>query len=167
MNTQDLQHDFVKKAIAWVLADRICDDHMATVDRVKREVDAHLRAGQPASERDRELLQQLEYEEIGFKLACQRESTCSEEMRAAAKILVEALEKLPAALHVLSGGRALCAFSLETPSQWPTGHTWTSIAELREGVTKIEDLSCEACSVTMRLLRANELWASSNDKKES
>lgn len=157
MNTQDLQHAFVKKAIAWVLADRICDEHMATVDRVQREIDAYLLGRQPASEHDRELLKQLEYEKIGFTLACEREATCGEEMRAAARTLVEALEKLPAALHVLSGGRALCAFSLETPSQWPAEHKWTSIAELREGITKIEDLSCASCAASARVLLADAL----------
>jgi hypothetical protein len=171
MDTQDLQHDLIKKIIAWVLADRVCDNHMATVDRVKREVDAHLRGGQPASDRDRELLQQLEYEEIGFKLACQREAACDEEMRAAARVLVEELEKQPGdptlairvlhdptlairVLHVLSAGRALCAFSLETPSKWPAGHWWTSIAELREGVAKIENVSCAACAISARVLLA-------------
>jgi hypothetical protein len=156
MNTQDLQHDLVKKAIAWVLADRICDEHMATVDRIQREIDAHLRDRQAASEHDRDLLQKLEYEKIGFTLACQSESKCGEEMRAAAQVLVKELEKLPAdpAIHVLSNGYALCAFSLETPSQWPTDHRWISLASLREGINKIEDLSCAACADSARVLLA-------------
>ena len=167
--TMVLYRELAKKAIAWVLADRICDDHGATVNRIEQEIDVYLRGKQPASEHDRELLQMLEYEKIGLTLACQRETACEEEMRQMARQMVDELE-LPTkqelevgvclnmmaarersaepahVVHVLSGGHALCAFSLETPSSWPAGHQWTSIAELREGVTKIEDLSCEACA---------------------
>jgi hypothetical protein len=171
--TMVLYRELAKKAIAWVLADRICDDHGATVNRIEQEIDVYLRGKQPASEYDRELLQMLEHEKIGLTLACQRETKCDEEMRQMARQLVDELE-LPTkqtlevgvclnmidaraahVLHVLSGDHALCAFSLETPSRWPAGHKWTSIAELREGITKIEDLSCEACACSFRALETS------------
>lgn len=156
MNTQDLQRELLKRAMEWALADRICDDHMTTVDRIKREVDAHSRDGQPTSE----LRKQLEYEQIGFKLACQRESQCDDELHAFARRLAEELEKVPSVaehdrvLHVLSVGRALCAFSSEVPSQWPAGHQWTSVGELHEGVTKIEQISCASCAEHVRPMLA-------------
>jgi hypothetical protein len=168
--TTVLYRELAKKAIAWVLADRICDDHGATVNRIEQEIDVYLRGKQPASEHDRELLQMLEHEKIGLTLACQRETKCDEELRQMARQLVDELE-LPTkqalevgfclnmidaraahVLHVLHTGHPLCAFSLETPSRWPAGHQWTSIAELRAGVTKIEDLSCEACACSFRAL---------------
>ncbi len=154
-NAQDLERELVKRAVAWVLADRTCDDRMAAVDRVEREIDLHLRNGQ-ASNRDRELQKKLKYENIGFTLACERESKCNEDLRAIAKKLVEELEHVGdrtelRVLHVLIAGRAACAFSPQTPSQWPPGHQWTSVAELREGITKIEDLSCEACAAKARV----------------
>lgn len=151
-----LYRELAKKAIAWVLADRICDDHGAIVNRVEQEIDAHLRGKQPANAHDRELLQKLEYEKIGLTLACQRESKCDEEMRQMARRLVDALELPHSAapahiLHVLWGGHALCAFSPGTPSSWPAGHRWTSIAELHQSITKIEDLSCAACAAGARV----------------
>jgi hypothetical protein len=168
--TMILYRELAKKAIAWVLADRICDDHSATVNRIEQEIDVYLHGKQPASEYDRELLQMLEHEKIGLTLACQRETKCDEELRQMARQLVDELE-LPTkqalevggclnmidaraahVLHVLHAGRPLCEFSLKTPSRWPAGHQWTSVAELREGVTTIEDLSCEACKARARTL---------------
>jgi hypothetical protein len=99
-----LQHELAQKAIAWVLADRIADDHSATLTRLEDEVDAQLPRkeaidaitdkvdlSQP-DEQTRELLGKLEYEKIEFHLASRRAEKCDEEFRQAARKLVTALE---------------------------------------------------------------------------
>ena len=95
----DLQHELAQKAIAWVLADRICDDHAATLTRIEDEVDAHLRRKYPWEEQEpsenesiRALLAKLEYAKMSFQLADQRAQKRDEEFREAAKKLVDALE---------------------------------------------------------------------------
>jgi hypothetical protein len=90
--TMELQHVLTQKAIAWVMAARICDDHSASLTRIEDEVDAHLKKGQDPNEHDRELLSRLEYEKIGFRLADQRAQKCDTEFREAARKLVDALE---------------------------------------------------------------------------
>ena len=90
--TIDLQHELSQKAIAWVLADRVADDHSATLTRLKDEIDAHLPKGQEPNEHARELLKTREYEKIGFGLASQRAEKCNDEFRQAARKLVAALE---------------------------------------------------------------------------
>jgi len=88
-----LQHVLSQKAIAWVLADRICDDHSAKLACLEKEVDAHLRQGQEPNESARELLSKLEYAKIGFQLASRRAEKCDDEFRQAARMLVKELEK--------------------------------------------------------------------------
>lgn len=91
----DLKDTLSQKAIAWVLADRIADDHSAKLTRLEREVAEHLPQGQ-ASAPDahaQELLKALEYEKIGFHLANQRADKCDDEFRQAARRLVAALEE--------------------------------------------------------------------------
>lgn len=95
--TLNLQHELAQKAIAWVLADRICDDHAATLTRIEDEVDAHLHRKYPWEEQEpsdnRALLGKLEYAKISFQLADQRAQKRDQEFREAAKKLVDALEQ--------------------------------------------------------------------------
>jgi hypothetical protein len=106
----DLKHDLTQKAIAWVLADRICDDHSAVLTRLEDAADAHLHKGQAPHEPDRELLGKLEYEKIGFQLADQRARKCDEEFRQAAQKLVAALEE-----QAVSASEALPRLPKEAP----------------------------------------------------
>jgi len=89
----DLQHDLARKAIAWVLADRTCEEHSSALVRAEDEVRDHLaREGLDAA---RELLAKLEHEKIGFHLADQRAQRCDEELHQAARLLVDALKRAP------------------------------------------------------------------------
>jgi hypothetical protein len=110
--TAHLQHELMLKGIAWVLADRVADDHSAALTRLENEVDEHLpkspvflmvtgttgTLGSAPNEHARELLKKLEHEKIGFHLASQRAEKCDDEFRQAARKLVEALEDAPALL---------------------------------------------------------------------
>ena len=91
--TKDLQHELAQRAVAWVIADRICDDRAAALLRIENEVDAHLQEGRPSNEHDRELIGKLANEGISFRLADQRAQKCDEEFRQAAQKLVDALEQ--------------------------------------------------------------------------
>jgi hypothetical protein len=88
-----LKHALAVKAIAWVLADRICEDHSAALTLLEDEVGARLPKGQAPNESDRELLGKLEYAKIGFRLADQRAQQCDDEFRQVARKLVESLER--------------------------------------------------------------------------
>lgn len=92
-HASDLHHDLSQKAIAWVLATRILEDHDAALTRVEDEIDAYLSPGQEMDERGRALHEKLEYEKIGWKLADDRARKCDEEFRQAARKLVEMLER--------------------------------------------------------------------------
>ena len=87
----NLQHELSQRAIAWVLADRICEDRTATLARVEDETEK-LRGKEQLDEGDRDLLAKLEHEKIGFQLACRRVEACDDEFRQAARKLVTALE---------------------------------------------------------------------------
>ena len=87
----NLQHALSQKAIAWVLADRVADEHSATLTRMEDEVAVHLPKGQEPNEHAQELLKTLEYEKIGFRLANQNAEKCDDEFRQAARKLVAAL----------------------------------------------------------------------------
>lgn len=87
----NLQHELAQKAIAWVLADRTCEDHSAAIVRLKDEA-ALLRE-------KTELLAKLERENIDFHLADQRAQKCDDEFRQAARKLVAALEPCLSACH--------------------------------------------------------------------
>ncbi len=99
----DLERELVRKAVAWVLADRTSDDHEAVLSRVEKEVDEHLRSlacvenDEHRSVSDRELIAvisaKLETAKASFHLADQRAVKCDEEFRQVARKLVEALER--------------------------------------------------------------------------
>lgn len=98
--TTNLKHDLAQKAIAWVLADRIADQHSADLARIEDASNAYMlpRKGQDPDAKTIELLEELEFTKAGFKLADQRAVKCDEEFRQAARKLVEALEKGPPAV---------------------------------------------------------------------
>lgn len=83
-----LQHELAKRAIAWVLADRTCEDRSAALARTQDDADARLAAGAQLQE----LLAKLEGEKIDFHLASQHAEKCDDEFRQTARKLVEALE---------------------------------------------------------------------------
>lgn len=89
----DLQRELVRKAAAWVLADRIAEDHSASYDRVTKEVEARMRKKTEPNDGDCVLLAKLEHEKIGFHLADQRAQKCDDELRQTARKLVAELEK--------------------------------------------------------------------------
>jgi len=89
-----LRRELAQKAIAWVLADRICDDQSAALTFVEDEVDEQR---MQEREPDRELLGRLEREQIDFRLASQRAEKCDDEFRQAARKLVAELERVPRA----------------------------------------------------------------------
>ena len=88
----DLQHALASRAIAWVVADRTCEEHSAAVTRIKNEVGALIADGNAPADLG-ELLAKLEGEEVSFHLADQRAQRCDDEFRQAARILVAALEE--------------------------------------------------------------------------
>lgn len=93
--TQDqrfLENTLARKAVAWVLADRICDDRSATLARVEDEIDKQLPRDIPGDV-SRALLQQLEDAKICFQLANHRAEKCDDEFRQAARKIVESLEQ--------------------------------------------------------------------------
>lgn len=97
-DTAILHHELAQRAIAWVEADRICDDRAAALTRVEDEVDARLRARCAQDMRnahvlDGELIAKLKREEVDFRLADQRAQKCDEKFREAARKLVDALEQ--------------------------------------------------------------------------
>lgn len=91
--TMALRHTLADKAISWVLADRICDDHSAMLGRVENEVDEWLHKGRAPDEGYQGLLEKLSHVRTGFQLANQRADSCDAEFRKAARELVTALEQ--------------------------------------------------------------------------
>lgn len=91
--TTDLKHELAERAVAWVLADRTCDDRMAALTRVEKEADAYLRGHKDPDACTEKLLEKLKYEQKAFQIADQRAQKCDEEFRQAARKLVEQLEK--------------------------------------------------------------------------
>jgi hypothetical protein len=85
----ELGRTLERKAIAWVLADRICEDHSATLTRIEDEVDAIMLADKKPS---KELFAQHEQVKIAFHLADQRAQLCKDEFEQAARLLVDGLE---------------------------------------------------------------------------
>jgi hypothetical protein len=90
---ETLQHALSQKAIAWVLADRICEGRLAALERIKEEITVHLPRGQEPNTQARELLKTLEYEKVNFHHTSQSAEKCDEEFRQAARRLVAALEE--------------------------------------------------------------------------
>ncbi|HSX22381.1 MAG TPA: hypothetical protein VLE97_06350 [Gaiellaceae bacterium] len=91
-----IQHELSLKAIAWVLADRACDDQSAKLAHTEDETDT-LRGKTELDDSDRALLARLEREQIDFRLSSQRAEKCEDEWKQTARRLVEALEAGPLA----------------------------------------------------------------------
>jgi hypothetical protein len=85
-----LQHELAKRAIAWVLADRDCDDLSAMLTRVQDETDASLN-DTGLDDRMAPLLR-LESTKIDFQRACRLVEERDDEFRQAARELVATLE---------------------------------------------------------------------------
>jgi superfamily II RNA helicase len=71
-----LQHQLTLQAISWVLADRECDDLSAALTRARDTANP-----------------QLEKVQTHFQRACRRVEECDDELRQAARKLVDALEE--------------------------------------------------------------------------
>lgn len=86
----DLQYELTKKAIAWVLADRACDDS-AAAENLARDAIAplHGRADLTVLEQDR--FAAHERLKIDFQLACRRVERCDEEFKQLARRIVDML----------------------------------------------------------------------------
>ena len=82
-----LQHDLSIRAIAWVRADRACDELSATLAHAKDAADA-CREDTPVHV----LITRLEEVRIEFKRACRQFEECEDKFRQAAHKLVAALE---------------------------------------------------------------------------
>jgi hypothetical protein len=82
-----LQHELSQRAVAWVLADRTCEDHSAALTLAENEgADPRQSKGTPVD---------LESKKISFRRADQQAQRCDEEFRQAARRLVTALEESP------------------------------------------------------------------------
>ena len=93
-----LQHELAKRAIAWVVADRTCEDQSAALTRLEDEIDARqadAREGVPPSAELLALHARLERDKIDWKISCRRTEQRDEEFRQAARRLVAALEDVP------------------------------------------------------------------------
>lgn len=87
-----LQHQLTLKAIAWVLADRICEDKSAALARIEDDT-AILRGKTELAETEAALLAKLERKQIDFRIADRHVQKCDDEFRQSARLLVEALEQ--------------------------------------------------------------------------
>jgi len=83
-----LQHELTLRAIAWTLADRQCDDLSAALVCIKDEANG-------VHTEPNILLSKLEEARTNFRLACRRVEECDDELRQAARELVDALEAPP------------------------------------------------------------------------
>lgn len=86
-----IQHEIALKAIAWVLADRLCEDQSAKLARTEDDADV-LRGKSELNEAERAILARLEREQIDFRLSSQKAERCEDEWKQTARRLVEALE---------------------------------------------------------------------------
>jgi hypothetical protein len=89
-----LQHELSLKAIAWVIADRACDDDSAKLARAEDESDS-LRGKTELDDEEREILARLERAQVDFRLSSSRADRCQDEFHQAGRKLVEALESGP------------------------------------------------------------------------
>ena len=89
----DLQHELAKKAIAWVLADRTCEEHSAAIARIESAVGVRMATGDAPPDIAGALLAKLEREKIDFRIADQRAQRHDDEFRQVARRLVDALEE--------------------------------------------------------------------------
>jgi hypothetical protein len=86
-----LQYDLTLKAIAWVMADRACEERSVTLARVEDET-AELRGKTDLTELGAALLAALERAQIDFRLADKRAQKCDDEFRQVARQIVAGLE---------------------------------------------------------------------------
>jgi hypothetical protein len=98
----DLQRELASKAIAWVLADRTCEEHSAALARIEDEVDTQIADGNAPADIGGELLDRLERAKIDFHLADQRAQRYDDEFRQAARRIVATLEETAASRLVTS-----------------------------------------------------------------
>lgn len=89
--TMNLQHELTQKAIAWVIADRVCENRSATLARIEDET-APLRRKPELDANDRDLLGRLEQEKITFRSACMNAERCDLEFKQLARKIVDTLE---------------------------------------------------------------------------
>jgi hypothetical protein len=89
--TMSLQHELTLKAIAWVIADRACEEFSATLTRIEDETD-RLRGRTKLDASAHELLGKLEQEKISFRIACKNAERCDLEFKQKARTIVAALE---------------------------------------------------------------------------
>ena len=89
---QTLQHELTLKSIAWVKADRFCEDASALLTRFEEEASA-LRGKTTLEPSDAELLAKLERAQIDFRLADQKVQKCDDERSQASRKLVDMLEQ--------------------------------------------------------------------------
>lgn len=90
---QALQSTLAEKAVAWVLADRRCEDRSAALAAVQDGV-GHLHGKKNLDASERDLLGTLEQEKISFQIACRDVERCDEEFKQVARRLVEVVETL-------------------------------------------------------------------------
>ncbi len=74
-----------------MLADRICEDHLAKVTHTKAKVDALMKSTRP-QQSPHQLLGQLERENIDFQLSSRRAEAADDEFRQLARRLTDAIE---------------------------------------------------------------------------
>lgn len=89
--TARLQHELAQKAIAWVIADRVCDDQSASLTRTENVI-ADLREKQALGPHEAALAK-LEHEKVEFQHACRHVEQCDEALRQTARALVAVLEE--------------------------------------------------------------------------
>jgi len=92
--TTALKDVLAQKGIAWVLAERIAEQHSADLGRAQNAVAERtlLSGGAPPDARAQDLHAKLERAKIDFHLADQRAVCCDDEFHQAARQLVTALE---------------------------------------------------------------------------
>jgi len=89
---QALERELALKTIAWVLADRVCEDASAVLTRIEDEA-GQLRDKTKLEPSDAELLAKLERAQIEFRLADKKAQKCDEERNQAGRNLVALLEQ--------------------------------------------------------------------------
>lgn len=87
--TASFQHVLTQKALAWAIADRVCEDQAAVVAGIE-DKDKALHGGK---EPELEARAKLARAKSDFQIACRRVEKCDEEFRQAARSLVALLEE--------------------------------------------------------------------------
>ena len=92
--TMNLQHEMTQKAIAWVLAERTCEDRSVMLVRIEDDC-GPLRGKTNLDGAERDLLGKLEQAKIAFHIACRNVERCDLEFKQLARRIVDALEQDP------------------------------------------------------------------------